>query len=76
MDELLVTVEGGARRIHLGRSKMYELIASGEIESVRIGKARRIPIAALEAYVARLRREQSPHKDGALKELDGGGAGK
>ncbi|MDP9343718.1 MAG: helix-turn-helix domain-containing protein [Actinomycetota bacterium] len=38
----------------ISRSFAYELIARGEIESVRIGKARRVPVTSLREYVARL----------------------
>jgi hypothetical protein len=34
---------------------MFELIARGEIESVKIGRLRKIPADALAAYVERLR---------------------
>ena len=37
-----------AALIRAGRSKIYELIGSGELPSVRIGGMLRIPIAALE----------------------------
>ena len=36
---------------------VYELLRAGVIESVRIGASRRIPVAAIEEYVERLRRE-------------------
>ena len=39
------------------RSKVYELLRAGAIESVRIGASRRIPVAAVTEYVERLRRE-------------------
>jgi excisionase family DNA binding protein len=35
---------------------VYELLRAGVIESVRIGASRRIPVAAIEEYVERLRR--------------------
>jgi excisionase family DNA binding protein len=38
---------------------MYKLMDSGEVESVKIGKSRRIPAEALAAYVAALRDEQA-----------------
>jgi len=38
-----------------GRSKLYELLRSGTIESVRIDRLRRIPIQALHEFVERLR---------------------
>jgi excisionase family DNA binding protein len=47
---ILVTPEEAAKALRLGRSKIYELIGSGEIESVRIGRCRRIRWGALENY--------------------------
>lgn len=54
----MLRVEQAAERTTLGRTKMYELIKSGEIQSVKIGRSRRIPVEALDAYVARLLDEQ------------------
>jgi excisionase family DNA binding protein len=34
---------------------MYELIAAGELETVHIGRAVRVPVDAVEGFVARLR---------------------
>ena len=34
---------------------MYSLITAGEVESVRIGRLRRVPADALERYVSTLR---------------------
>jgi excisionase family DNA binding protein len=34
---------------------MYALVQAGEIESVRIGRLHRIPVAALDGYIDRLR---------------------
>lgn len=51
---ILVTPEEAARALRLGRLKIYELIASGEIESVRIGRCRRIRWAALEHFAESL----------------------
>lgn len=55
MTKLLLTAAEAAELLGIGRSTVYELIASGEIESVQIGRARRIPEPALAAYIARLR---------------------
>lgn len=38
----------------LGRTKIYELITSGELRTVKIGRRRFVPAAAVEEYVARL----------------------
>ena len=37
----------------IGRSKVYELMQSGELESFKIGSSRLIPHAALERLIAR-----------------------
>ncbi|WP_346012270.1 helix-turn-helix domain-containing protein [Streptomyces sp. SID3343] len=52
---VLLTVEEGARRLRIGRTLMYSLIGSGAIESVPVGRLRRIPPDALTAYVTQLR---------------------
>lgn len=51
MDKLLLTPEEAADRLSVGRSKVYELIGSGRLRSVRIGASRRIPAAALVEFV-------------------------
>jgi excisionase family DNA binding protein len=48
--ELLSPTEA-ARRLSLGRTRLYELLGSGELPSVRVGALRRIPARALRAYV-------------------------
>ena len=55
MNQLLLTVEDVGQAIKQSRSTVFELLASGEIESVKIGRSRRIPAQAVEDYVARLR---------------------
>ena len=49
---LLVRVEEAARLLSLGRSTVYEMIAGGELRSVKCGSARRIPVAALQQWIA------------------------
>ena len=51
---LLLKLPQVVERAGLSRSTIYELIASGEIPVVRIGRAVRVPAAALEAWVERL----------------------
>lgn len=38
----------------LGRTKTYELIASGELRTVKIGRRRFVPASAVDEYVSRL----------------------
>lgn len=54
---LLVRVEEFARLASIGRTKAFAIVGSGEIESVLIGSSRRIPRAAVDAYIERLRTE-------------------
>jgi excisionase family DNA binding protein len=56
---LLHTPEAAAGILSIGRSKTYELMESGELESVKIGRSRRIPHDALERFVERLRGESA-----------------
>jgi excisionase family DNA binding protein len=52
---LVLTIEEAAERLGIGRTLMYALVSAGEVESVRIGRLRRVPTDALDAYVLRLR---------------------
>jgi excisionase family DNA binding protein len=51
---LLLTVEEAAATIGVGRSLMYELIATGDIQTVRVGRLRRISPDAPREYIAQL----------------------
>ena len=51
---LLMTVPEAAETLAISRSKLYELMASGAIASIRIDGSRRIPVTALEDYISRL----------------------
>lgn len=53
-ERLLLKPEEAAEVLGIGRSKLYELLAGGEIESVRIGSSRRVPMKGLHDYVERL----------------------
>ena len=65
VEKLLLTVPESAARLGLGRSKFYELLQSGQIKPVRIGRAVRIQAAELERFVERLQREQDGGDDPA-----------
>jgi excisionase family DNA binding protein len=41
-----------AERLRLSRSATYQLIASGQLPVLRIGRAVRVPASALEAWIA------------------------
>jgi excisionase family DNA binding protein len=52
---LLLTAEQVATALSICRTKVYELIRTGQLESVQIGSSRRIPVDAVSDYVERLR---------------------
>jgi excisionase family DNA binding protein len=52
---LLLSIQEAGRALGIRRSKMYELIAAGELETVHIGRAVRVLVDAVEEFVARLR---------------------
>lgn len=49
---LLVTPTEAARRLSIGRSLLYKLMRQGELTYILVGEARRIPVAALDAFIA------------------------
>lgn len=52
---LVLTIEQAAERLGVGRTLMYALVQSGAVESVRIGRLRRIPSDALDTFLRQLR---------------------
>ena len=57
---ILMTPEAAAERLSISRTRIYELLASRRLESVKIGRLRRIRPEHLESFVARLS-EEGPH---------------
>ena len=53
--QLLLTPEAAAKLLGIGRTKVFELIGSGSLASVKIGASRRIPTEALRLFVEDLR---------------------
>ena len=53
MEKKLLTVAEAAFVTGCSRSLLYLKLMSGEIPSIKIGRARRIPVAALDEWVAR-----------------------
>jgi excisionase family DNA binding protein len=54
-EKLLLTVVEAAGRLGIGRTLMYELLGSGQIESVHVGRLHKVPVGALAAFVQRQR---------------------
>ena len=50
---LTVRIRDACRMTGIGRSKIYELIAQGEIETIKIGAITLVPVAGLEDFLHR-----------------------
>jgi excisionase family DNA binding protein len=59
VDRYLLRPEDAAHVLSIGRSKLYELLASGRLPSVTIDGCRRVRSDDIEAFVAELNKETS-----------------
>jgi excisionase family DNA binding protein len=59
VDQLLYRPKQAAQVLGIGRDKLYDLMRSGRLDSVKDGGARFITADALRAYVALLQVETS-----------------
>ena len=55
----LLTIREAAQVLGVGRTTVYELIANDELEVVHIGRSARIPTAAVDDFVDRLRSQRA-----------------
>jgi len=56
-EPICVTVNEAARMLGIGRTKLYALISSGELEVVKIGRATRVTTTSMRELILR---HQSP----------------
>jgi excisionase family DNA binding protein len=54
VDKLLLTPEEAAEVLGIGRTKLYQLLSTKRLRSVRIGASRRVALSALTEFVRRL----------------------
>jgi excisionase family DNA binding protein len=54
-EPLLYTISEAATALRISRTKLYELLDSGDVESIHIGRSRKIPTEALRIYIDNLR---------------------
>jgi excisionase family DNA binding protein len=50
---LTVRIREACRLTGIGRSKLYELIAAGEIEVVKVGAITLVPVSSLTSFLRR-----------------------
>jgi len=51
--KLALTPEEAAEALGISRSQMYLLIARDDVASITIGRLRRVPVTALQEFIAR-----------------------
>lgn len=56
---IFVSIKEAAHLLNLSRSRVYELMDAGAIESTRIGRRRVIPTTALHDFAAKLQAQES-----------------
>ena len=56
VDKLLYKMPEAAAVLNLGLTKTYELVNSGSLRTVRVGRAVRVPADALTEFVETLQR--------------------
>jgi excisionase family DNA binding protein len=54
---VVYTVEEAAQVLKISRWKIFDLIRTNQLRSVKIGGVRRIPRTAVEEYITRLLKE-------------------
>jgi len=54
MERLLLTAEEAAELLNIGRCKVYDLMRTGELESIKIGRLRRIPVDNIRRFADKL----------------------
>lgn len=59
MDKKLLTVAEAALVMGVSRALLYQKVMSGEIPSIKIGRARRIPATAIDEFILRELADQS-----------------
>nr|WP_139139185.1 helix-turn-helix domain-containing protein [Sphingobium phenoxybenzoativorans] len=53
-EPITVRIPDACRIIGIGRSKLYELIAEGQVDVIKLGAVTLIPVASLKALIDRL----------------------
>ncbi|MDB5582266.1 MAG: excisionase family binding protein [Bradyrhizobium sp.] len=54
-DCLAVRIPQAAQLLGIGRSSLYELISSGQLETIKIGRSTVVPMDALRAFIQQRR---------------------
>ena len=58
MNRTCITPEEAAETLGIGRTFLYSLLASGKLQSIKLGRRRLIPAEAVDRLVTELREQQ------------------
>lgn len=53
-ERILCSIRDTASALGMGRTKTYQMIADGQLETVQIGTRRLVKVASIKAFVERL----------------------
>ena len=62
MEPITVRIPDAIKLTGIGRSKLYELISSGDIETIKVGRMTLIPVDGLRTFI----RRRTADKDGRV----------
>ena len=54
METVLLKIPEVMERLAVGQTKVYELMSTGELRSVKVGRSRRVPSDDLDRFMATL----------------------
>ncbi len=52
--EKMLTVDQAADALQISRTKLFDLLRTGVLRSVKIGRARRVPASSIDQYINEL----------------------
>lgn len=60
MESVLLKIPEVMERLAVGQTKVYELMSTGDLRSVKLGRSRRVPSDDLDRFIAELD-DSRPH---------------
>ena len=51
--KVLLTIDEAAQTLSIGRTLLFELLMRKQIISIKVGRVRRVPMAAIDDYITR-----------------------
>lgn len=64
MEKLLLKPMEVAEILRIGRSHVYELLATGELPSIRVGRCIRVSKRSLEKWISKQEKEEGDERGG------------